>query len=122
MNSDSGLPSFGEAMAFYRVVSKARSNTLSPHHDLVVYRPLNQVKEVLRVAICGKWGADREYNITETSQISNIVGIWTRAGSENVYVIRRHPALSLLSPYEAGLKTENDNLWNSEGASRDTST
>lgn len=46
----------------------------------------------------------------EASNILSIVGIWAAEASKNVYILRKHPGLKLLSPYEAGKEGDDEDI------------
>ena len=65
-------------------------------------QPLGQLR--------GKWDRNT-IHATEISAIVDIVGIWEPGNlneSKNVYVLRKHPAIALLSPEELGKDSEVD--------------
>jgi hypothetical protein len=86
------VPIFGEALAFYEVIST--------NQWLVVYHPLCNVQKVLN-RWRGTWSHDIE--VLEVSEIQGLIGIW--GFNSRIWVIRKHPGLSLLSQEEYGIQT-----------------
>jgi hypothetical protein len=86
-------PIFGEALAFYTV---AETNL-----SLVVYHPL-----IERHKLFGRWYGrwSSTVYVLETSAIVGLVGIWTY--NDHVHILRRHPGLTLLTPDECGIESE----------------
>jgi len=83
---------FGEALTFYQVkiddvVKKS----------LVLYQQLVDVKQTIR-QLRGKWDQDT-IHMLEISAIVDIIRIWEPENEcKNIYVWRKHPAITLLSP------------------------
>lgn len=73
---------------------------------LAIYTPLINVQQVLRTQIRGKWESPTILKVIEASQILDIVGIWSAEASENIYVLRKHPGLAMLSAVECGNEDE----------------
>ncbi|KIM45730.1 hypothetical protein M413DRAFT_66195 [Hebeloma cylindrosporum] len=93
---------FGEALAFYeQKIDNDVTKRLVVYHQLVnVKQPLGQVR--------GQWDRDTIHAV-EISAIVDIVGIWEPGNeSKNVYVLRKHPAIALLSREELGKGSEAD--------------
>ncbi|KAF8955648.1 hypothetical protein BDZ97DRAFT_1907529 [Flammula alnicola] len=95
---------FGEALAFYKLkIDDAVKKSLVLYHQLVdVKQTLGQLR--------GKWDRNT-IHAAEISAIVDIVGIWELENlneSKNVYILRKHPAIALLSPEELGKDTEID--------------
>jgi hypothetical protein len=88
-------PIFGEALAFYTTQSAGAD------FSLVVYHPLIQRQKLLG-RWYGKWSTS--LYVLETSAIVSLVGIWTY--NDHVHILRRHPALTLLTPDECGIGSE----------------
>jgi len=84
-------PVFGEALAFFEVVET--------HQLLVVYHAVGDCHQTLR-RWRGTW--KKEVNVMPVSAIHSVIGIWS--SPKRVYILRKHPGLSLLSAEEA----END--------------
>jgi hypothetical protein len=87
-------PVFGEALAFFKVIETEQL--------LVVYRPLN-CRKVL-TTWKGTWSNSIE--VLPVTEIQMVVGIWSYNNS--VYVLRKHPGLSLLPEEESGAKKDED--------------
>lgn len=92
-----GIPCFGEALAFY-----TRSREDGAKDEFVVYCPV--------VELCmqhrrwqGKWPEGRAIEVARVSSILAIVGILTGPRLKDVYILRKHPGLNLLSDVECGL-------------------
>lgn len=87
---------FGEALAFYEVKTKASSQAV------VVYWPLEKVERSLNF-IRGVW--NRQFlKAANVVNILNIVGIWTASEtSQCSYILRKHPGLAMLSTEESGI-------------------
>lgn len=64
-----------------------------------VFIPLVKVKQSFG-SIRGVW--DTSFDVIETKDIVDIVGIWHGITSQQIYMIRKHPGLALLSPLELG--------------------
>jgi hypothetical protein len=86
-------PVFGEALAFFEVVEEDKW--------LVVYHPLVNCQSIF-----GKWRGtwSKSIEVLPTSTICSIVGIWTYF--DKVYVLRKHPGLTMLSEEENGQESE----------------
>src|SRR3954462_153678 len=93
---------FGEALAFYKLKIDNVVQT-----GLVLFHELADVKQTLG-QIRGKW--DRKtIHVTKISAIVDIVGIWEPENeSRNTYILRKHPAIALLSTEELGMNSEVD--------------
>lgn len=83
---------FGEAIAFYTIEDQTTKRTMVVYNLLTnVTQPLGQIR--------GKW--DRSViHALDLSSIVDIVGIWE--AKSNVYILRKHPALAMLSAEELG--------------------
>ncbi|KAF9455307.1 hypothetical protein BDZ94DRAFT_1316381, partial [Collybia nuda] len=100
IDKTSGKQVFGEALAFYEVLSDGASELY------VAYQELTDV-ETVPGTIHGKPWSDAT-QMLPTSNIIDIVGIWDE--TSNIYIIQKHPALDLLTPEECGIDIEdNDN-------------
>jgi hypothetical protein len=94
-SSNSG-PVFGEALAFFEVKETKQL--------LVVYHPLGNCNQVLK-KWRGVWLDTME--VLLASKIQSIVGIWSY--QSRVYILRKHPALSLLTEEQTGRESgDND--------------
>src|ERR1700728_3279433 len=82
-----GKPTFGEALAFIEVQKTKQL--------LVVYSPVINCQQVLK-----KWRGvwSDKIEVLPASTIHSIVGIWPY--ESRVYILRKHPGLSLLSEEE----------------------
>ncbi|KJA26463.1 hypothetical protein HYPSUDRAFT_132751 [Hypholoma sublateritium FD-334 SS-4] len=89
---------FGEARAFYKVSEKFGN------HILAVYTPLQEIKKIFHIPR-GKWNPDTPM-VLEVSSIQSLVGIWVGILSKEVYILRKHPGLQLLTQEEHGLESE----------------
>ena len=69
---------------------------------LATYTPLINVQQVLRTQIRGKWESPAILKVIEASKILDLVGIWSAEASKNIYVLRKHPGLTMLSAVECG--------------------
>jgi hypothetical protein len=89
---------FGEALAFYHIVEHSQS--------VVVCQPLwvSQILNCLR----GKWSHDIQ--VLPVSLLQSLVGIFCY--HDNVYVLRKHPGLTLFNEEEKGLKERHDSELN----------
>lgn len=83
----SGVPAFGEAMAFYTVTGTAEV--------YVVYRPIIELHTLLK-RWQGKWSTD--LRAMPATVIQAIVGVWNYEG--RVHILRKHPSLTCLSESE----------------------
>jgi hypothetical protein len=91
---------FGEALAFYQL----KINDVV-EKNVVVYHQLRDVKQTLG-QLRGKWNRSTIHAI-DIRAIVDIVGIWEPENdNRNVYVLRKHPAIALLSPKELGKDPE----------------
>ena len=88
-------PVFWEALAFFEVVETQQL--------LVVYYAVGGCHQILR-RWRGIW--KKEVDVMAVSGIHSVVGIWS--GQKNVYILRKHPGLSLLSPEELGDSNTNE--------------
>jgi hypothetical protein len=88
---------FGEALAFFEVVET--------HQFIMVYHPLVKVNKVLNVWR-GVWSDDIE--VLPVSALHGLVGIWCLGESEHIYVLRKHPGLSILNQEECGQEEGDD--------------
>jgi len=96
---------FGEAISFYTIEDQPTKQTM------VVYNPLTNVTQPLG-QIRGKW--DRSLiHALDLSSIIDIVGIWE--AKSNVYILRKHPALAMLSAEELGKVEEGNTGEDTEG-------
>lgn len=97
-------PVFGEAIAFYE--------TNVPSMELlVVYTPFGTLRQYLTGFWVGAW--KNSLRVMAVSQILDIIGIWSPApdldpNSHNIYPLRKHPGLSLLTAEESGKEVEGD--------------
>jgi hypothetical protein len=82
---------FGEALAFYHIVEHSES--------VVVCRPLHDLSKILN-CLMGKWYNDIQ--VLSVSSLQSLVGIFCY--HNNVYVLRKHPGLTLLNEEEKGLE------------------
>jgi hypothetical protein len=89
-------PAFGEALAFYEIIEADEL--------LIVYWPLHQCEQVLR-QWRGIWSNDIE--VLPISAVKAVVGIWSY--QQRVYVLRKHPGLSLLNAEESERSEEENN-------------
>ena len=67
----------------------------------MVYTPLVERTELFGLYTRGKWDS----NIVQALKVSwirDIVGIWILPSSSRVYILRKHPGLSLLTAEELG--------------------
>ena len=80
-------PVFGEALAFFEVVET--------HQLLVVHKTVGDCQQIL-----GTWRGiwKKEVDVMPVSVIHSVIGIWE--GEKNVYILRKHPGLALLSAEE----------------------
>jgi hypothetical protein len=92
----SATPIFAEALAFYEVSG--------PHQILVVCRPVSKLQQVLKIWR-GQWSENIQ--VLPASALCNIVGIWSY--QDRVYLLRKHPGLSHLTPTECGVDEDGDN-------------
>ncbi|EDQ98531.1 uncharacterized protein LACBIDRAFT_299510 [Laccaria bicolor S238N-H82] len=99
---------FGEANSFYKVELTNKT------YILVVYTPLIDVQPVLRTQIRGKWESPTTLKVIEASQILDLVGIWSAEASKNIYVLRKHPGLAMLSAVESGKGDEGNDTDDSD--------
>ena len=88
-----GKPIFGEALAFFEV---QKTKEL-----LVVYSPVINCEQVLK-----KWRGvwSDKIEVLSVLKIHSMVGIWPY--KSRVYILRKHPGLSLLSEEECGKEQE----------------
>ncbi|KAJ3513341.1 hypothetical protein NMY22_g15065 [Coprinellus aureogranulatus] len=89
---------YGEVHAFY-TVKLDRLPDVDIH--LAAYTPLQQVKHTLECTIQGRWPEKSDVRLIECKHIHSIVGIWA-APSKRVYILRKHPALDILTEEERG--------------------
>jgi hypothetical protein len=99
-------PVFGEALAFYEIIEADEL--------LMVYRPLRQCEQVLR-RWRGIWSNDIE--VLPISAVKAVVGIWSYL--QRVYVLQKHPGLSLLNAEESERSEEENNKGGVEGEGED---
>jgi hypothetical protein len=81
---------FGEALAFFEVVQ--------PSQKLVVYHPIVQVQQILGV-LRGEFS--KQVEVLPVTSLHDLVGIWSYNG-KRVYILRKHPALDMLTEEEKG--------------------
>jgi len=91
-------PVFGKALAFYKVEVKEKELSL------VVYHPLIERKK-LYGKWYGKWSS--VMYVLDISDIVSLVGIWAYL-NDHVHILRKHPALSLLTLDECGVNSMGD--------------
>ncbi|TEB24831.1 hypothetical protein FA13DRAFT_1906043 [Coprinellus micaceus] len=101
---------FGEVISFY-AITNADNETV----EVAVYRPLVDVCQPLKTVIQGRWpsaSAKVKIAAVEVESICTIVGIWAAPQSENIYILRKHPGLLMLTPLERGIQedTERDEM------------
>lgn len=101
-SSTESIPEFGEALAFYTIDEMPDTNA----ELLIVYRPLTDLQQALKQQWYGVWGA--HIAIARVASIQAIVGIWKGIRTKQIYVLRKHPGLSLLSEMERGNTKEGD--------------
>lgn len=90
-DSESIMPLFGEAMAFYEVLSTGQA--------YVVYRPITGLLMVLR-RWQGTWA--NQFRVLQVDFICAIIGIWQH--EEHVHILRKHPGLySLVNAEDKGM-------------------
>ncbi|TEB15134.1 hypothetical protein FA13DRAFT_1759288 [Coprinellus micaceus] len=77
----------------------------------------NETVEVapLKTVIQGRWpsaSAKVKIAAVEVESICTVVGIWAAPQSENIYILRKHPGLLMLTPLERGIQedTERDEM------------
>ncbi|KAF8879367.1 hypothetical protein BD779DRAFT_1446976 [Infundibulicybe gibba] len=87
---------FGEALAFYEIY-------LETTQLIAVYHPLGNVKSVLGCTR-GQWLP--HIAVLNVEKIIDIVGIWLAEKTGNVYILRKHPGLALLTADECGKDPE----------------
>ena len=100
---------FGEVISFYAI-----TNTDNETVEVAVYRPLVDVCQPLKTVIQGRWpSASAKVKIAaiEVESIHTVVGIWAPQ-SGNIYILRKHPGLLMLTPLECGIQedTEQDEM------------
>jgi hypothetical protein len=89
-------PVFGEAIAFYKV----RINSAASRSFVVFHRFEVTVKTLGQ--IIGRWDRSNLHTV-DISAIIDIIGIWEpQWADDRIYILRKHPALDLLSPNELG--------------------
>lgn len=99
---------FGEAFAFYQVQNENGKGETQTN-TFVTYREIQGVEKVLNVSLCGKWpNSDKEPLVIDVEWIVDIVGIWEPPSSEKVYILRKHPGFTSLTPEEMGCVTSID--------------
>ncbi|TEB20524.1 hypothetical protein FA13DRAFT_1757772 [Coprinellus micaceus] len=101
---------FGEVISFY-AITNADNETV----EVAVYRPLVDVCQPLKTVIQGRWpsaSAKVKIAAVEVESICTVVGIWAAPQSENIYILRKHPGLLMLTPLERGIQedTERDEM------------
>ncbi|KAF9042339.1 hypothetical protein BJ165DRAFT_1349037 [Panaeolus papilionaceus] len=94
---------FGEAVAFYTI--EMPDGSLK---QLAIYVPLVKIGQPYSTVIRGEWPQDSAEFVMELGSLFDIVGIWRRDGSQNVYVLRKHPAHLYLQLHELGVYGEGD--------------
>ena len=94
-NDGSGKIVFGEALAFFEV---QETNDL-----VVVYQPLTGCEQQLN-RWRGVWSNKME--VLPVSKVTSIVGIWCH--KKFVYILRKHPGLTLLNVEETGKGDEDE--------------
>ncbi|KAF6741381.1 hypothetical protein DFP72DRAFT_833862 [Ephemerocybe angulata] len=90
---------YGEAIAFYSIELEAKPDNLI---RIAIYNPLKRVKHPLQCAVQGRWATDGGLCAVACSSITDVVGIWGPANSDNIYILRKHPGLSFLTEEERG--------------------
>lgn len=76
--------------------------------QLAIYVPLVKIGQPYSTVIRGEWPQDSAEFVMELGSLFDIVGIWRRDGSQNVYVLRKHPAHLYLQLHELGVYGEGD--------------
>jgi hypothetical protein len=96
-------PVFGEALAFFEVVET--------HQLLVVHKAVGDCQQIL-----GTWRGiwKKEVDVMPVSVIHSVIGIWE--GEKNVYILRKHPGLALLSAEESERNDEQEDEKDKSGA------
>jgi hypothetical protein len=97
---------FGEAQAFYQLGERFGERKLA------VYSPLQEITKIFHIPR-GKWNIEAP-NVLEVSAIQSLVGIWVGISSKEVYILRKHPGLQLLTQEECGLEPEESDAVNEE--------
>lgn len=90
---DNGIPSFGEALAFYTIAGVEHTE----EELLVVYHPVTEVQQVLR-RWQGRWSD--AICTARVSSIQSIIGIWVGQRTNRVHILRKHPGVDLLNEME----------------------
>ncbi|PPQ79449.1 hypothetical protein CVT24_010069 [Panaeolus cyanescens] len=90
---------YGESLAFYSVEWEHNEGV----ENFVVLNVLNAVDQPYSTVIRGVWGPESEIIAIRVENVACLVGIWTSPLSSWVYVLRKHPALQLLSAEERGV-------------------
>lgn len=89
---------FGEARAFYQLGERFGGRKLA------LYTPLQEVKKIFHIPR-GKWNPQAP-EVLEITAIKSLVGIWVGVLSKEIYILRKHPGLQLLTQEECGLDPE----------------
>ncbi|KAH6876971.1 hypothetical protein BKA70DRAFT_1127754 [Coprinopsis sp. MPI-PUGE-AT-0042] len=95
---------YGEAHAFYTI----RLNNLGQDKEIhvAIYTPLIQLQYSADCAVQGAWPEEPRIQVIECKHIRCVVGIWASPLSDRVYVLRKHPGLSMLTVGEKGNDTQ----------------
>ena len=101
---------FGEVLSFYSITNSDNETV-----EVAVYRPLIDVCQPLKTVIQGRWpGASAKVKVAaiDVERIHTVVGIWAAPQSGNIYILRKHPGLLMLTPLERGVQedTERDEM------------
>ena len=101
-NNNKSKTIFGEALAFYQLkVNDITEKSMVLYYELMnLKQPLGQLR--------GQWNHNTIHTI-DVSAIVDIVGIWNSENeNRDIYILRKHPAISLLNAEEVGKDSEVD--------------
>ena len=101
-NNNKSKTIFGEALAFYQLkVNDITEKSMVLYYELMnLKQPLGQLR--------GQWYHNTIHTI-DVSAIVDIVGIWDSENeNRDIYILRKHPAISLLNAEDVGKDSEVD--------------
>lgn len=74
--------------------------------EIVVYKRLINIQDVLKVSLVGEW--DEDLRALSVSDIHALIGIWRVPNSKRVYVLQKHPGLEMISPEKAEAEIDDE--------------
>jgi len=69
---------------------------------LAIYVPLEKLTYLLKCTVQGKWPKEEVLCIIECRHITDLIGVWASLEGDNIYILQKHPGLSMLVEEEKG--------------------